>query len=98
MNEKSLEYMYDIDLYEFKQQIRADERSKLYRKINQRVKELSVLLLQKLIGISIVVGAIILFKAGLFYEPEIQGNDGTVLLIIIPLALVLIFSNKKVLK
>ena len=97
MNEKSLEYMYDIDLYEFEQQIRADERSKLYRKINQRVKELSVLLLQKLIGIFIIVGIIILFKAGLFYEPEIQGNDGTVLLIIIPLALV-IFSNEKVLR
>ena len=97
MNEKSLEYIYYMDLYEFEQQIRADERSKLYRRINQRIKELSVLLLQKLIGISIIIGMIILFKAGLFYEPEIQGNDGTVLLIIIPLALVLIFSNEKVL-
>lgn len=97
MNEKSLEYLYDVDLYEFEQQIRADERSKLYRKINQRIKELSVLLLQKFIGIFIIIGTIVLFKAGLFYEPEIQGNDGTVLLIIIPLALVLIFSNEKVL-
>lgn len=95
MNEK-LEYLYDIDLYEFEQRIRADERSKLYRRINQRIKELSVLLLQKLIGISIIVGVIILFKAGLFYEPEIQSNDGTALLIIIPLALALIFSNEKI--
>lgn len=96
LEEKSLAYLYDIDLHEFEQQIRADERSKIYRKISQRIRELSILLIQKLLGIAIIIGVIIMFSAGLFYEPEIQNNDVTVLLIIIPLALVLIFSNERI--
>ncbi len=98
LEEESLEYVYDINLHEFEQQIRADERSKIYKKLSRRIRELSILLIQKLLGIAIIIGVIIMFSAGLFYKSEILNNDVTVLLIIIPLALVLIFSNKQIIK
>ena len=97
---------FNIDLEEFEMQIRADERRRIrearlerMKKLKaERKKKLHLLMqycIQKLVGIFLIVLSIVALKAGWFYEPTIDGNDGTFLLITIPVSLYFIFTKDR---
>ena len=103
LSNKNWHYI-DLDLFE--SEIRRDERLKIkaanqqykIRKRNrneQILKDCFVILFQKFLGLMIMFLMIIAFHNGLFYEPEIQANDGTALIIILPVALFMLFSNRR---
>jgi len=50
-------------------------------------------LVQKIIGIFMIVIPIIMLKFGLFYEPTINSNDGTFLLLTVPIGLYMMFTK-----
>lgn len=95
-----------IDLDLFESEIRRDERLRIkainqQRKIRKRnrkeqiLKDCFVILLQKFLGLMIIALIIFAVHNGLFYEPDIQANDGTALIIILPVVLFMLFSNRR---
>lgn len=95
-----------IDLDLFESEIRRDERLRIkainqQRKIRKRnrkeqiLKDCFVILLQKFLGLMIIALIIFAVHNRLFYEPDIQANDGTALIIILPVALFMLFSNRR---
>lgn len=111
---KSYDYLDDIDLDDinldkFEMQIisnemRRTEKTRLekIKKLEaRRKKKLRLLMqycIQKLLGIFLIVLSILALKAGWFYEPSINSNDGTFLFIIVPISLYLIFTKDRCFK
>lgn len=50
-------------------------------------------IVQRVLGFLMVVLPIILLKAGMFYEPTINSNDGTFLLFVVPMGLYMMFTK-----
>ena len=103
LKDRNWQYI-DVDAFEY--EIRKDERLKMRKRLQerrkrqqerkkQRIKDCLVILFQKTIGLLLIALLVFAFNYGYFYEPEIQANDGTPLIILVPLALFLIFSNKR---
>lgn len=96
-----------IDLNEFEQQIRLDERNRIYERIKNYkriIRENDVIIWknrlyffkQKIIGILFILATVLIYYSGIFYDPKTQGMDCTFSLITIPIGLFLIFTKDKV--
>lgn len=50
-------------------------------------------IVQRVLGFLMVALPIVLLKAGMFYEPTINSNDGTFLLLVVPMGLYMMFTK-----
>jgi len=94
-----------IDMSEFEMAIRADERAKIRREIRERkearmagkrrrmeiVKQYAI---QRISGFILTAGSIATVAAGWTYDTYTQANDGTILLITVPLGLYMMFTKE----
>lgn len=96
----------NIDLEQFEADIRADERKRIREEMRIRRERKAAIrakkreriinyLIQKTIGIMIIALSIWVVTSGLMYDPITGINDGTFLLITIPLGLFMIFTREE---
>lgn len=94
-----------IDLEQFEADIRADERMRikeemrkrrLHReRIRRRKKEILLkYAIQKAIGLVFIVGSFLIANSGWMYDPSTGINDGTFMLITVPIGLGLLFTKE----
>ena len=65
------------------------------REIESVIDDFKYSMIQKLAGIIILFLSIILYTSGMLYDTELESNDCTVLLVLVPVALVLLFAKNK---
>lgn len=93
-----------IDLEAFEQSIRADEREKIkhemrmrrmtrIREKRARVELLKRYAIQRISGLVMIVASILLVTSDAMYDVEAQANDGTFLLLTVPLGLYLLLTK-----
>lgn len=75
--------------------VESEERKMTNQEREKELKERFYFLKQKIIGVVIIVGTILVCNSGLLYNEEIQGNDWTISLLFIPMGLMLLFSKDK---
>ena len=94
-----------IDLEQFEADIRADERQRIKEEMRMRRERKAAIrverrermikyAIQKTIGVAIVALSIWVATSGLMYDPTTGLNDGTFMLITIPLGLFMIFTKE----
>ena len=99
------EYL-NFDLNKYEKEIRQDERNKMksrYRAMQRRKKiqrkevinELIYYLIQKTIGVLLIVGTILICNSPLSYVEEVGGNDWTISLLFIPIGIGFLFTKEK---
>lgn len=90
---ENVPYVENFYSKEYEKNIRRNERLQMKKRLKARLE----ILIQKFIGIVILGVSIIMAIKGLFYEPAVENNDITMLVVVmLPLSLALIFSNKKI--
>ena len=92
------EYRIKFDMSEYENEIRKDERKKQIARM-KRIRNIAKAnlfdyMIQKIIGFIFVFGSIILCNSTYTYNSLIDNNDGTFALLIIPLGLFMMFTNK----
>lgn len=101
---KIIPFQY-IDLEQFESEIRADERRRIKERMRlrkerraairaERRKILIRYAIQKSMGAALIILSIWAVTSGLMYDPVVKMNDGTFLLITIPLGLFMIFTKE----
>lgn len=79
-----------ISMEEYEKAIRADERAKYD---TERLEIMKKQFIQRIAGLLLIFGSIMMVAAGWTYDEVTQCYDGTILMLMIPLGLYLVLSK-----